>query len=82
MCRFIRGYYHMWQYTSGGSVDGIEGRVDFNLSYLRIEGNADNMAGDIVQKEEDSEEEIDEADLTDEEIEEPKPIQGAVNAER
>ena len=40
------------------------------------------MAGDIVQKEEDSEEEIDEADLTDEEIEEPKPIQGAVNAER
>ena len=77
-----QGYYHMWQYTSGGSVDGIEGRVDFNLSYLRIEGNADNMAGDIVQKEEDSEEEIDEADLTDEEIEEPKPIQGAVNAER
>ena len=77
-----QGYYHMWQYTSGGSVDGIEGRVDFNLSYLRIEGNADNMAGDIVQEEEDSEEEIDEADLTDEEIEEPKPIQGAVNAER
>lgn len=30
-----QGYYHMWQYTSGGSVDGIEGRVDFNLSYLK-----------------------------------------------
>lgn len=32
-----QGYYHMWQYTSSGSVDGIEGNVDFNLSYLRIE---------------------------------------------
>lgn len=32
-----QGYYHMWQYTSGGKVDGIEGNVDFNLSYLRIE---------------------------------------------
>ncbi len=31
-----QGYYHMWQYTSGGQVDGIEGNVDFNLSYLRI----------------------------------------------
>ncbi len=32
-----QGYYHMWQYTSGGKVDGIEGNVDFNLSYLRID---------------------------------------------
>ena len=32
-----QGYYHMWQYTSGGKVDGIEGNVDFNLGYLRIE---------------------------------------------
>lgn len=63
-------------------MDGIEGRVDFNLSYLRIEGNADNMAEDIAQEEEGNEEEIDEADVTDEEIEEPKPIQGAANAER
>jgi len=31
-----QGYYHMWQYTSGGSVDGIEGNVDFNLSYLKV----------------------------------------------
>lgn len=28
------GKYQMWQYTSGGSIDGIEGRVDFNISYL------------------------------------------------
>ncbi len=44
-----QGYYHMWQYTSGGSVDGIEGKVDFNLSYLKIEspkaGEAENAEG-------------------------------------
>lgn len=27
------GAYQLWQYTSNGSVDGIEGRVDLNLSY-------------------------------------------------
>lgn len=26
--------YDMWQYTSSGSVDGIEGRVDLNISYV------------------------------------------------
>lgn len=26
--------YEMWQYTSSGSVDGIEGRVDLDMSYL------------------------------------------------
>ncbi len=29
-----QGYYQMWQYTSRGSVDGIEGNVDINVSYL------------------------------------------------
>ena len=29
------GDYHLWQYTSGGSIDGIEGRVDLNVSYLK-----------------------------------------------
>ena len=28
------GVYHMWQYSSKGSVSGISGRVDMNLSYL------------------------------------------------
>ncbi|MDD2970152.1 MAG: glycoside hydrolase family 25 protein [Lachnospiraceae bacterium] len=28
------GDYHMWQYTSDGAIDGIEGRVDLNVSYL------------------------------------------------
>lgn len=28
------GYYHMWQYTSEGSIDGIEGNVDMNISYM------------------------------------------------
>lgn len=31
------GKYQMWQYTSGGSLDGIEGRVDFNISFLNEE---------------------------------------------
>ena len=31
------GAYDMWQYTSSGSVAGIEGRVDLNISYLGIE---------------------------------------------
>ncbi len=29
-----KGYYQMWQYTSKGKVDGINGNVDMNLSYL------------------------------------------------
>ncbi len=29
-----QGYYQMWQYTSNGNVDGINGRVDMNISYL------------------------------------------------
>lgn len=28
-----QGYYQLWQYTSKGSVDGIEGNVDLNISY-------------------------------------------------
>lgn len=28
-----QGYYQMWQYTSKGSVDGISGNVDMNISY-------------------------------------------------
>lgn len=28
------GKYNMWQYTSKGSVNGIKGNVDLNLSYL------------------------------------------------
>lgn len=28
------GEYHLWQYTSRGSIDGINGNVDLNLSYL------------------------------------------------
>ncbi|MBD5464398.1 MAG: hypothetical protein HDR22_00980 [Lachnospiraceae bacterium] len=28
------GSYDLWQYTSSGSVDGIDGRVDLNISYV------------------------------------------------
>lgn len=33
------GYYHMWQYTSKGSIDGIEGNVDMNISYMERDYN-------------------------------------------
>ena len=29
------GNYHMWQYSSRGSIDGIEGNVDVNQSFLK-----------------------------------------------
>jgi GH25 family lysozyme M1 (1,4-beta-N-acetylmuramidase) len=29
-----QGYYEMWQYTSKGKVDGIEGNVDMNICYV------------------------------------------------
>lgn len=29
-----QGYYQMWQYSSKGRIDGIEGNVDMNISYL------------------------------------------------
>ncbi len=28
-----QGYYQMWQYTSKGRIDGIEGNVDMDISY-------------------------------------------------
>ena len=31
-----KGNYHMWQYTSEGSVPGIEGRVDMNVAYFSV----------------------------------------------
>ena len=31
-----KGNYHMWQYTSSGSVPGISGRVDMNVSYFSV----------------------------------------------
>lgn len=29
-----QGYYNMWQYTSKGTIDGISGNVDLNISYM------------------------------------------------
>ncbi len=31
-----KGNYHMWQYTSSGSVPGISGRVDMNVAYFSV----------------------------------------------
>jgi len=38
VCGF-KGRYHMWQYTSSGSVPGIKGRVDLNIRYVGVTGN-------------------------------------------
>lgn len=35
VCGF-KGRYHMWQYTSSGSVPGIKGRVDLNIRYVGV----------------------------------------------
>lgn len=57
-----QGYYHMWQYTSSGSVDGIEGRVDFNLSYLKIEEDEEEPGIQIKIEDDDSIEEENDSD--------------------
>ena len=31
------GNYSIWQYSSAGHIDGIDGRVDMNLSYLKVD---------------------------------------------
>lgn len=38
-------YYHMWQYTSKGSVDGIDTRVDLNLCYMNIDTSINHAKG-------------------------------------
>ncbi len=36
------GYYHMWQYTSKGEIDGISTNVDLNLCYMNIDTSIDH----------------------------------------
>lgn len=31
------GTYQLWQYSSAGRIDGIEGRVDMNISHLHVD---------------------------------------------
>lgn len=31
-----QGYYQMWQHTSKGRIDGIQGNVDMNISYMGL----------------------------------------------
>ena len=38
-------YYHLWQYTSKGSVDGIETNVDLNLCYMNIDTSINHAKG-------------------------------------
>lgn len=39
------GYYHMWQYTSKGTVDGIDTNVDLNLCYMNIDTSINHARG-------------------------------------
>lgn len=38
------GYYHMWQYTSKGTINGISTNVDLNLCYMNIDTSIDHSA--------------------------------------
>lgn len=38
-------YYHMWQYTSKGSVPGIGTNVDLNLCYMNIDTSINHAKG-------------------------------------
>lgn len=38
-------YYHMWQYTSKGTVDGISTNVDLNLCYMNIDTSINHAKG-------------------------------------
>lgn len=38
-------YYHMWQYTSKGTVAGIETNVDLNLCYMNIDTSINHAKG-------------------------------------
>ena len=38
-------YYHMWQYTSKGTVDGISTNVDLNLCYMNIDTSINHARG-------------------------------------
>ena len=38
-------YYHMWQYTSKGTVDGIDTHVDLNLCYMNIDTSINHSKG-------------------------------------
>ena len=37
-------YYHMWQYTSKGTINGISTNVDLNLCYLNVDTTVDHSA--------------------------------------
>lgn len=86
-----QGFYHMWQYTSKGKIDGIEGNVDLNLSYLTPEDLGQDEKELQVEVQEGGVQTQNNTEVTDEgaapaaigeeEIVEPKPIRGAENAE-
>ena len=53
------GTYGMWQYTSSGRINGIEGRVDFNLCYWDF-GSEDSDEEELADPNEENEDNPDE----------------------
>lgn len=45
------GTYGLWQYTSSGRLNGIEGRVDFNLCYWDFGDNTKQETGQDIETE-------------------------------
>ena len=43
------GKYNIWQYTSNGKVNGIQGRVDLNIAYFKLSSNANDEVKDDSQ---------------------------------
>lgn len=42
------GRYNMWQYTSSGSVDGINGNVDMNIAYFRYSDKKEEIKDEPI----------------------------------
>ena len=40
------GKYNIWQYTSNGKVNGIQGRVDLNIAYFKLSTNVNDEVKD------------------------------------
>ena len=42
------GRYNMWQYTSKGSVEGINGNVDMNIAYFKYSDTKEELNNEVV----------------------------------
>ena len=42
------GRYNMWQHTSKGTVDGINGNVDMNIAYFKYSDKKEEIKNEII----------------------------------